>query len=149
MCISPPWVGMQATIATISACQQERGITEVSLLNFVVSDGVNMIATRYVSHESESAASLYYAEGSAFQRETPNAGHRPDSATPAAASNAASARDTAVTGMVLLFCLANQHQFAKLAQHVHMLSQRLQSTLSLMLHTGLQCLGLLSQVKQS
>lgn len=89
---------LQATIATISACQQERGITEVSLLNFVVSDGVNMIATRYVSHQSESAASLYYAEGSAFQREGQGAGERPQSATPAAASNAASARDTAVTG---------------------------------------------------
>lgn len=89
---------MQATIATITACQQERGITEVSLLNFVVSDGVNMIATRYVSHESESAASLYYAEGSAFQREGHGSGERPQSATAGAASNAASARDTAVTG---------------------------------------------------
>ena len=70
----------------------------MSLLNFVVSDGVNMIATRYVSHESESAASLYYAEGSAFQREGHGSGERPQSANPGAASNAASARDTAVTG---------------------------------------------------
>ena len=70
----------------------------MSLLNFVVSDGVNMIATRYVSHESESAASLYYAEGSAFQREGHGSGERAQSATTGAASNAASARDTAVTG---------------------------------------------------
>lgn len=91
---------MQATIATITKCQQEAGVTEVSLLNFVVSDGINMIATRYVSHDSESPASLYYAEGSAFQRELPEAGARPESATPGAASNAASARNTAVTGQL-------------------------------------------------
>lgn len=101
---------VQATIATITACQQERGITEVSLLNFVVSDGVNMIATRYVSHESESPASLYYAEGSAFQREGRNAGERPESATPGLASNAASARDTAVTGVCL-------HELCTLYEH--------------------------------
>ena len=91
---------MQATIATITKCQQEAGVTEVSLLNFVVSDGINMIATRYVSHDSESPASLYYAEGSAFQRELQETGARPESATPGAASNAASARNTAVTGQL-------------------------------------------------
>lgn len=90
----------QATIASITKCQQEAGITEVSLLNFVVSDGHNMIATRYVSHEGESPASLYYAEGSAFQREPQGSQARPDSATPSAASNAASARNTAVTGQL-------------------------------------------------
>ncbi|DBB02245.1 TPA: hypothetical protein ACH3X3_011267 [Trebouxia sp. C0006] len=89
---------MEATIATITKCQQEAGVTEVSLLNFVVSDGINMIATRYVSHDSESPASLYYAEGSAFQRELQETGARPESATSGAASNAASARNTAVTG---------------------------------------------------
>ena len=90
----------QATIASITKCQQEAGITEVSLLNFVVSDGHNMIATRYVSHEGESPASLYYAEGSVFQREPQGSQARPDSATPSAASNAASARNTAVTGQL-------------------------------------------------
>ena len=89
---------LQATIATITRSQQEAGVTEVSLLNFVVSDGTNMIATRYVSHDSESPASLYYAEGSAFQREPQETGARPQSATPGAPSNAASARNTAVTG---------------------------------------------------
>ena len=59
-----------------------------------------MVATRYVSHDSESPASLYYAEGSAFQREPHETGARPESATPGAASNAASARNTAVTGML-------------------------------------------------
>ena len=94
------WDYVQATIATITKCQQEAGVTEVSLLNFVMSDGINMIATRYVSHDTESPASLYYAEGSAFQRELQETGARPESATPGAASNAASARNTAVTGQL-------------------------------------------------
>ena len=57
----------QATFAAITAAQTEAGVAEVSLLNFAVSDGATLIATRYVSHEHEEAASLYYAEGSAFQ----------------------------------------------------------------------------------
>lgn len=36
--------------------------SDVSLLNFVVSDGRSLIATRYVSNTDESPASLYYAE---------------------------------------------------------------------------------------
>lgn len=36
--------------------------SDVSLLNFVVSDGRSLIATRYVSNADESPASLYYAE---------------------------------------------------------------------------------------
>jgi hypothetical protein len=57
----------QATFAAITAAQQEAGVAEVSLLNFALSDGATLLATRYVSHEHEEAASLYYAEGSAFQ----------------------------------------------------------------------------------
>ena len=51
--------------------QAESGITgsNVSLLNFVVSDGRSLIATRYVSNTAEAPASLYYAEGSAYERE--------------------------------------------------------------------------------
>ena len=51
--------------------QAESGITgsDVSLLNFVVSDGRSLIATRYVSNTAEAPASLYYAEGSAYERE--------------------------------------------------------------------------------
>ena len=58
---------MQATLASIRNAQEGAAVTEVSLLNFVVSDGSTLVATRYVSHEGEEAASLYYAEGSAFQ----------------------------------------------------------------------------------
>ena len=43
--------------------------SDVSLLNFVVSDGRSLIATRYVSSADEAPASLYYAEGSAYERE--------------------------------------------------------------------------------
>jgi hypothetical protein len=42
---------------------------DVSLLNFVVSDGRSLVATRYVSACDEAPASLYYAEGSAYERE--------------------------------------------------------------------------------
>ena len=74
---------MQATLASIRKAQEGAAVTEVSLLNFVVSDGSTLVATRYVSHEGEEAASLYYAEGSAFQVTehalclflTPYAGH--------------------------------------------------------------------------
>lgn len=52
---------MQATIATIARVQREAGITDTSLLNYVVSDGSTLIATRYVSNDSDPAASLYYA----------------------------------------------------------------------------------------
>jgi hypothetical protein len=47
------------------------GISDVSLLNFVVSDGATMIATRFVRPESEAAATLYYAEGASFDRLQP------------------------------------------------------------------------------
>ncbi len=57
----------QATLATITAAQEQAAVIEVSLLNFVVSDGSTLVATRFVSHKEEEAASLYYAEGSAFQ----------------------------------------------------------------------------------
>lgn len=42
---------------------------DISLLNFVVSDGRSLIATRYVSNADEAPASLYYAEGSGYERE--------------------------------------------------------------------------------
>ncbi|KAL6762357.1 nucleophile aminohydrolase, partial [Haematococcus lacustris] len=67
----PPEVllqAMEATIATISALQQAQGITATSLLNYVVSDGTCLIATRFVNPANGDAASLYYAEGASFQR---------------------------------------------------------------------------------
>lgn len=42
---------------------------DTSLLNFVVSDGSTLIATRFVRPESDGAATLYYAEGASFDRQ--------------------------------------------------------------------------------
>jgi hypothetical protein len=55
-------------IECISAAQQAAGITtDTSLLNFVVTDGRTLIATRFVSPLGEEPASLYYAEGTSFR----------------------------------------------------------------------------------
>jgi glutamine amidotransferase len=54
---------LQATIATITSVQRQKGVTATSLLNFVVSDGNCLLATRFVHPGSADAASLYYAEG--------------------------------------------------------------------------------------
>ena len=56
------------TITTIRSIQDEAGITGVSLLNFVVSDGQNLIATRYVSNGDCQPASLYFSEGISYCR---------------------------------------------------------------------------------
>ena len=54
---------MEQTISTIADYCKKFSVMEVSLLNFVVSDGSTMIATRYVFPENGQPASLYYAEG--------------------------------------------------------------------------------------
>lgn len=97
---------LQATIATISRIQKEAGVTDLSLLNFVVSDGVTMLATRFVNHDNEAPASLYFAEGAAYERT--GASHEAElvaarAATASAAlrsegPGAANARSKAVTG---------------------------------------------------
>jgi glutamine amidotransferase len=94
---------LQAAIATISRVQAEAGVTETSLLNFVVSDGETLVATRYVSHETEAAASLYYAEASAYGRAAatgpaPAAGAAAAAVRSAGAAGAVGARGAAVTG---------------------------------------------------
>ena len=53
----------QDTIATICRVQREQGVGDTSLLNFVVSDGTSLLATRFVAPEGGAAATLYYAEG--------------------------------------------------------------------------------------
>lgn len=59
----------QATIATICAATEEAGVVgDSSLLNFVVSDGQTMIATRFVSRDGATPPSLYYAEGWSFEK---------------------------------------------------------------------------------
>lgn len=49
---------MLDTIAHINMMTEEAGITEPSLLNFCVTDGESVIATRYISSRQDEAASL-------------------------------------------------------------------------------------------
>ena len=107
---------LQATLALVAEVQQTAGITETCLLNFVVSDGRTLIASRYVFPEQDAAASLYYSEGAAFQRSgqglegaeaddkqafdaAVKGGGKAESRNP---TNPASARDSSITGE--LFC---------------------------------------------
>lgn len=52
------------TIAQLMAWTKEAGTTEPSLLNFCVSDGHSIIATRYISSKTDEAASLWFSTGS-------------------------------------------------------------------------------------
>lgn len=86
--------------------QEEASIEAISLLNFVVSDGVTMVATRFASDPEEAPASLYYAEGGSYQRVADSAAaDSPLNATPgdAAAANAQTARRTSLTGAQNMF----------------------------------------------
>lgn len=62
---------LEKTIGIIEDAQLKHGIKEVSLLNFVVSDGHSLIATRYVINIADpihsQPASLYYAAGNSYQ----------------------------------------------------------------------------------
>ena len=51
---------MLQTIAMLNKFSKEAGVTEPSLLNFVVTDGHAVIATRYISSKTDEAASLYF-----------------------------------------------------------------------------------------
>ncbi|PIL31887.1 hypothetical protein GSI_06591 [Ganoderma sinense ZZ0214-1] len=57
---------MLETIAHINALTEEYGITEPSLMNFCVSDGETVVATRYISSRTDEAASLWFSSGSTF-----------------------------------------------------------------------------------
>lgn len=58
----------QATLNVIMAEKRKAGVTDSSRLNFVMSDGVTVVACRYVWPKGQVAASMYYNEGTAFQR---------------------------------------------------------------------------------
>ncbi|GBE78000.1 N-terminal nucleophile aminohydrolase [Sparassis latifolia] len=57
---------MFETISHINVLTEEAGITEPSLLNFCVTDGESVIATRYISSRREEAASLWFSSGTTF-----------------------------------------------------------------------------------
>lgn len=52
---------MLQTIAMLNKFAKDAGVTEPSLLNFAVTDGHAVIATRYISSKTDEAASLYFS----------------------------------------------------------------------------------------
>ncbi|CAO3573696.1 unnamed protein product [Mortierella alpina] len=62
---------MLATIAKLNAWAKEAGITEASMMNFAVTDGVSVVCTRYISSKTLEAASLYYSSGTRFESYKP------------------------------------------------------------------------------
>ena len=52
------------TIESLDTWCDEAGITEPSLLNFCITDGRSIIATRYITSSKDEAASLWFSTGS-------------------------------------------------------------------------------------
>ncbi|KAJ7642008.1 N-terminal nucleophile aminohydrolase [Roridomyces roridus] len=57
---------MLDTITSFNAFAEDAGVTEPSLMNFCVTDGETVIATRYISSSKDEAASLWYSSGTTF-----------------------------------------------------------------------------------
>ncbi|OJT04728.1 hypothetical protein TRAPUB_4522 [Trametes pubescens] len=57
---------MLETIAHINRLLDEHDVTEPSLMNFCVTDGETVVATRYITSRTEEAASLWFSSGSTF-----------------------------------------------------------------------------------
>jgi len=66
---------MFKTIASLNHYAEEMGITEPSLMNFCVTDGETVIATRYVSSKTDEAASLWFSSGTTFHEYGDIGGH--------------------------------------------------------------------------
>ncbi|KAI7954186.1 hypothetical protein MJO28_006733 [Puccinia striiformis f. sp. tritici] len=58
---------MLMTIKRIRELCSQAGISEPSLLNFAVTDGQSVVATRYVNSSTDEAASLYFSTGTSFE----------------------------------------------------------------------------------
>jgi len=57
---------MMETIAFINQLCKQAGVTNPSLLNFVVTDGSTVVATRYISSRTSEASSLFFSSGTSF-----------------------------------------------------------------------------------
>jgi glutamine amidotransferase len=57
------------TIASLNQFAEEAGVGLPSLMNFCVTDGVSVVATRYVSSRNDAAASLWFSSGTAFSED--------------------------------------------------------------------------------
>ncbi|KAJ1678523.1 glutamine amidotransferase subunit [Spiromyces aspiralis] len=60
---------MLKTIAQINKWLEEANVSEISLLNFAVTDGENVICTRYITSTTHEAATLFFSSGSKFTSE--------------------------------------------------------------------------------
>ena len=91
---------LQATLESIAEAQAAAGVKGASLLNFAVSDGDTLIATRYVSSSDprDEPASLYYAEGAAFRRRRSSSSANDDDDDAEAAAAAAATAAAAANG---------------------------------------------------
>ncbi len=54
---------MLRVIRTINRMSKEAGITDISLLNFAVTDGRSIIASRYINRHNGVPASMYFSSG--------------------------------------------------------------------------------------
>jgi len=57
---------MLDTITTLNYYADLAGIIEPSLMNFCVTDGESVVATRYISSRHDEAASLWFSSGTTF-----------------------------------------------------------------------------------
>ncbi|CAD6582666.1 MAG: hypothetical protein CYPHOPRED_002095 [Cyphobasidiales sp. Tagirdzhanova-0007] len=64
------------TIESLDTWCDEAGITEPSLLNFCITDGRSIIATRYITSSKDEAASLWFSTGSSFEQYAPGGHYR-------------------------------------------------------------------------
>jgi predicted glutamine amidotransferase len=65
---------MLDTIKSLNEMAAKAGVKEPSLMNFCVTDGRSVVATRYVSSKHDEAASLYFSSGTTFS-EYESGGH--------------------------------------------------------------------------
>ncbi|KAF9431050.1 hypothetical protein BGZ76_000598 [Entomortierella beljakovae] len=62
---------MLKTIAKLNGWARDAGITEASMMNFAVTDGVSVVCSRYISSKTLEAASLYFSSGTRFESYKP------------------------------------------------------------------------------
>ncbi|CAK5280516.1 unnamed protein product, partial [Mycena citricolor] len=60
---------MLDTIASFNDLADAAGVTEPSLMNFCVTDGDTVVATRYISSVKDEAASLWFSSGTTFSED--------------------------------------------------------------------------------
>ncbi|KAF7306887.1 Glutamine amidotransferase type-2 domain-containing protein [Mycena indigotica] len=65
---------MLDTIATLNGYAEAAGVTEPSLMNFCLTDGDTVVATRYISSDKDEAASLWFSSGTTFSEDTEGGG---------------------------------------------------------------------------